>query len=151
MSRNWFSKIHRCGGLLWVGYYAQIKCTKCGEIHPNEIYFNLVETQKIEGSKGSANFIAKVILSLISSVNFVNRKIQSRCWINSTKATLRTTQVNLWPSLNWSAGRRDCTVEDGSQLRLSRKMDSEYSEKLILCGRMLTCQRESGLSTMTRL
>ena len=32
----------------------------CGEINENEIYFNLIETHDMPGSRGTANFIAKV-------------------------------------------------------------------------------------------
>ena len=37
----------------------KIRCTKCNEEAENVIYFNLVEKEKIEGSRGEANFIYK--------------------------------------------------------------------------------------------
>ena len=37
----------------------KVKCSQCNEEFPNVIYFNLVEKQSIEGSKGEASFVAK--------------------------------------------------------------------------------------------
>ena len=37
----------------------KVKCTSCGEIGDNIIYFNLVEKQQIQGSRGTASYIAK--------------------------------------------------------------------------------------------
>ena len=40
-------------------WHFKIKCTQCNEVAENIIYFNLVETQKVEGSRGEAHFISK--------------------------------------------------------------------------------------------
>ena len=40
-------------------WHFKIKCTQCNETAENVIYFNLVETQKVEGSRGEAHFIQK--------------------------------------------------------------------------------------------
>ncbi len=40
-------------------WHFKTKCTHCNEEAENVIYFNLVETAKIEGSRGDAHFIAK--------------------------------------------------------------------------------------------
>ena len=34
-------------------------CTNCNERAENPIYFNLVELQDVEGSRGQANYVAK--------------------------------------------------------------------------------------------
>ena len=40
-------------------WHFKVKCTNCNEEFENVIYFNFVEKQKIEGSRGEANFVAK--------------------------------------------------------------------------------------------
>ena len=40
-------------------WHFETQCTRCNEKEENVIYFNLVEKEKIEGSKGEANYIAK--------------------------------------------------------------------------------------------
>ena len=40
-------------------WHFKVKCTQCNETSENFVYFNLVEKNKIEGSKGEAHYIAK--------------------------------------------------------------------------------------------
>ena len=40
-------------------WHFKVKCTSCGEEHENMIYFNLVEKQAMEKSRGEAHFIQK--------------------------------------------------------------------------------------------
>ena len=40
-------------------WHFKVKCTACNEENPNIIYFNLVQQSEIEGSRGTANYVAK--------------------------------------------------------------------------------------------
>ena len=40
-------------------WYFKIKCTNCQHVNDNVVYFNLVEKMDIQGSRGTANYIAK--------------------------------------------------------------------------------------------
>ena len=40
-------------------WHFKVKCTNCQSVSENIIYFNLVEKREIQGSRGTASFIAK--------------------------------------------------------------------------------------------